>query len=449
MKKNITFLLLFICCLFSFMCRSSAMINYCTYWNNQTALGSTALVYMNNSSRFVEFDTLSTVESVKESAKDDLLNILTNGGHGIVESFMSSTKSKVQSKLFDTASVVFQPVLEIGTSNIIMFSGLTPFIVGYETKTSIEDKVRYTKDIISGSYVFRLTQPEYAKASLVSTLAQEDESGLISSTSGKDKIADVRWEDGKKAFSKAFVCPQYISFDGDWDLNSLHFAFYNEAFNTTLTKRFDLINDVFMTDDVKTIFGKINNHECLSADEKSKAINLFGLLNNSEYMSQATYVEKYFLTHFLDSVDGYNYYKAARKVISYSNDSRMTCYEPTSDLVRAAKYFVSVHDNDPFIDIDSVGTCEGIIGNVNNESDFAYYLKKGFDLIQYIGSALLLLLTMFEFFKSMVADEKDNISNLVKRTSIRMIFVALLFFIPMLLKLLLKIFGIVGDCGIY
>ena len=92
--------------------------------------------------------------------------------------------------------------------------------------------------------------------------------------------------------------------------------------------------------------------------------------------------------------------------------------------------------------------CDGIIGDPSNTGSFAYYLNMSIKFIQYIGPILVIVFTIIEYFKALVAGDQDALKKANSRTVTRLIFAILLFLLPVIINTLLHIFHIYSDCSI-
>lgn len=92
--------------------------------------------------------------------------------------------------------------------------------------------------------------------------------------------------------------------------------------------------------------------------------------------------------------------------------------------------------------------CHTMFGDPQKEGDFAHYLQQIFNVFKFLAPTLVLALTIFEFVKATVSDDKDALMKSVKRTGKRLIFALLLFFLPNLINFLFELLGWYGTCGI-
>ena len=97
--------------------------------------------------------------------------------------------------------------------------------------------------------------------------------------------------------------------------------------------------------------------------------------------------------------------------------------------------------------------CENIFGEVDENGDFApetlgYWLKWILDIIKYIAIVALIVLSSVDFFKAMISNDKDAMKKAQSTTIKRFIYAILIFFLPIIIEILMKQFGVTGTCGI-
>lgn len=90
----------------------------------------------------------------------------------------------------------------------------------------------------------------------------------------------------------------------------------------------------------------------------------------------------------------------------------------------------------------------GLLGDPNVDGSVAYYLQTAFNIIKYIGIVACVALTVVDGLKAVLNDDKDALKGLANKFMRRLIYVAVLFFSPLVINLLLKLIGAYGTCGI-
>lgn len=91
---------------------------------------------------------------------------------------------------------------------------------------------------------------------------------------------------------------------------------------------------------------------------------------------------------------------------------------------------------------DDVDDCKSIIGS----GTFRNHLNQVFRFVQFVGPAVVILLTIFEYIKVAALSDASLLKKTNSRTIIRLVAALALFLIPIVIKLLLNIFGFYGDC---
>lgn len=95
-------------------------------------------------------------------------------------------------------------------------------------------------------------------------------------------------------------------------------------------------------------------------------------------------------------------------------------------------------------------TCEKILGDPENCDGKcpAYLIQWILDTIKYIAIVALLLLVTVDFLKAVVNNDKDALKKAGTTSIKRFIYCVLIFFVPLIVKLIMNLMGIYGSCGI-
>lgn len=131
-----------------------------------------------------------------------------------------------------------------------------------------------------------------------------------------------------------------------------------------------------------------------------------------------------------------------------------SCYEVLSDkegsieISNAANELYSYMDNVINLGDGDVKTCREIIGDPTTKYSFAYYMDLSFKFMQILGPIILIVVSIVDYLKALANGDAESIKKINKKTITRMIAVLLLFMFPVVLKVILNIFGIHGNCGI-
>ena len=252
-------------------------------------------------------------------------------------------------------------------------------------------------------------------------------------------------------------CPSVFSFgyahawglsvgDMDNDVEFIISEVQSDSYDTATRMQFPVprYSNYYPTMEVfnSTTFNKYNGWSTTCITDTETLDNIISWFNMT-WQPAATDVEKKQLAKFFDA-NGYS--DVARNFINtYKPGS--DCYENNpsmqskfDELVAACNWYLSLLDED--VDLEEVSSCEQIVGT----GTFAYYLNITFRFIQYLGPIIVIVYSTIEYIKVAAASDSDLLKKTNKRTITRLIFAALLFFIPMIIKIFLNIFGFYGDC---
>lgn len=92
--------------------------------------------------------------------------------------------------------------------------------------------------------------------------------------------------------------------------------------------------------------------------------------------------------------------------------------------------------------------CRYLLGDPDNSAYPAYWLQFCLKIIKYIGVIAMLGLSFMDFFKAIIASDKEATKKATMTTAKRFVFMVLLFFLPILVDVLMKLLGAYGTCGI-
>lgn len=92
--------------------------------------------------------------------------------------------------------------------------------------------------------------------------------------------------------------------------------------------------------------------------------------------------------------------------------------------------------------------CKYLLGDPENSQTPAYWFQLILDIMKYIAIIALLGLSTMDFFKAIVADDKDALKKALVKTIKRFIYCILLFFLPILVNILMKLLGAYGTCNL-
>ncbi len=75
-----------------------------------------------------------------------------------------------------------------------------------------------------------------------------------------------------------------------------------------------------------------------------------------------------------------------------------------------------------------------------------YYVKMALEVIKYLGIALCLILTVVDYVKALIGDEKEMYKTIAKKFSMRLVYAIFMFFIPTIVKFILRVVTGYVDC---
>lgn len=114
----------------------------------------------------------------------------------------------------------------------------------------------------------------------------------------------------------------------------------------------------------------------------------------------------------------------------------------------------NIHSYTQILDGD-ISNCNGdedtsILGNVNDEESVAWLLQKLLNYIKILGPSIAIVLGSIDFIKAIVASDEENMKKTQKKFMNRLIAAFMLFFVPLLVEILLSLFGFTTNvtCGL-
>ena len=96
------------------------------------------------------------------------------------------------------------------------------------------------------------------------------------------------------------------------------------------------------------------------------------------------------------------------------------------------------------------GTDNSILGNVNDENSVAWLLQMILNFIKILGPILVVLLSGVDFLIVIFKSDDEAMGKAQKKLAKRLVLAGLLFFIPLLVQVILGVFGITSNstCGL-
>lgn len=88
------------------------------------------------------------------------------------------------------------------------------------------------------------------------------------------------------------------------------------------------------------------------------------------------------------------------------------------------------------------------LGDPTNSQYPAYWLQEALNIMRYIAIVALLVLVTIDFVKAVASNDKDALKKAGSTAIKRFIYCVLLFFVPIVIKIIMTMFGAYGSCGI-
>ena len=101
-----------------------------------------------------------------------------------------------------------------------------------------------------------------------------------------------------------------------------------------------------------------------------------------------------------------------------------------------------------FSEYDQSQSCSSLLGDPNDENSVAWLLQVIFDILKVVGPLLVIVLSSIDFAKVIIQSDDESMGKAKRKLIYRLILAVLLFFVPILLEVMLDLFGFVSECGI-
>ncbi len=94
--------------------------------------------------------------------------------------------------------------------------------------------------------------------------------------------------------------------------------------------------------------------------------------------------------------------------------------------------------------------CESLFGDPDNcdKKCPAYWMQWILNAMKYVAIGALLLFVTMDFAKALISNDKDALKKAGTTAIKRFIYCVLLFFLPIIVDLIMSMFGAYGTCGI-
>jgi hypothetical protein len=98
-------------------------------------------------------------------------------------------------------------------------------------------------------------------------------------------------------------------------------------------------------------------------------------------------------------------------------------------------------------------TCTGndsLLGNPDDPNSVAWLIQQALNIIKVVGPILVIILSSIDFIVTIVKSDDESMAKAQKKLITRLILVALLFFIPTITEVLLRVFHLTSTstCGL-
>lgn len=107
-----------------------------------------------------------------------------------------------------------------------------------------------------------------------------------------------------------------------------------------------------------------------------------------------------------------------------------------------------IFDDEEQVDKEVSPTCEGVLGDKNDENSVAFLLQEIFDILKIASPVLVLIFSLFDFMGAVASQDKDRLIKAVKNTFIRGIVGLIVFVVPVLCDFFFELTGMYSTCGI-
>lgn len=259
-----------------------------------------------------------------------------------------------------------------------------------------------------------------------------------------DDALDVRV---RRRFVDEGICPKwaYVSVDQQgkhddaiWGVDGIYFSNHSEwrenehpkeENDTTTIKVWSKFED-------DPIFTK-NYNLCLNDDSAKDYEKLFNEVR--KFSSNKTLLQMYKFNNTCKIAEAVYENTASTSSCSYKNDALSALAQTVKDMDFCSP------DEKP---VEDPSKCSSYLGNIKDSGSTAYYLDKTFSFITYAAVTILIITSIIDYIKCLTSNDKDELKKVNIKTIKRLLFTFLLFLLPIILRTVLPIFGIISDCEI-
>lgn len=187
--------------------------------------------------------------------------------------------------------------------------------------------------------------------------------------------------------------------------------------------------------------------------------------NNIYVLDEGAYTDVTKLSQFASSgnvtVNDFNQFtylyhagsvKGGSYIFGKSCDIKTNQYAKTANYATVKSNAIVCANAEDISKIEGAGSdkCDYLLGDPNDpkKQDLAYWIQWCLDIIKYAAIIALLIFSTIDFVQALIKDDKDAIKKAATKALKRFVFAVLIFFLPIIVEVLMKVFGAYGTCGI-
>ena len=186
-----------------------------------------------------------------------------------------------------------------------------------------------------------------------------------------------------------------------------------------------------------------NNIYLQQSDGTYKNINKYAKFDSTTNVTAANFGQFTYMYHAGSATTG-------AFILGKSCDIKTNQYAKTANYASNKSDAIACKSAEDFdLSLDDVTkACESLLGDPADSSSIAYWIQWCLDILKYAAIVLLLGLSTTEFVQALVKDDKDALKKALIKTLKRFVFAVLIFFLPIIVEVIMKVFGAYGTCGI-
>lgn len=196
---------------------------------------------------------------------------------------------------------------------------------------------------------------------------------------------------------------------------------------------------------ITVAIGKETNNIYALENEEYTDVTRFAKFDSNTNVTASNFEQFTYLFH-TGSTQGGSY------VFGKSCDIKTNQYSKTANFAKNKSDVIVCVNKDEISSITGADNekCNALLGDPHDETkqSVAYWLQWCLNIIKYAAIIALLAFSTIDFVKALVNDDKDGLKKALMKTLKRFVFAVLIFFLPIIIEVLMKIFGAYGTCGI-